>query len=216
MIYQDDKPVLQNIVSTCNLNCELDLQRIATRARNTEFNPKRFAAAIMKIRHPKTTALVFSSGKMVCTGAKSEDQSKIAAKKFAKTIKLMGFPVHFRDFKIQNIVGSCDLGFSIKLESLYQDPSQSKFCTYDPELFPGLVYRMLGPKVVILIFVSGKIVLTGAKSRIQILEAYENIKSFLLDHQHKDIDFEGCKDEKISPEDIFKEEEIPQDGNFEV
>jgi len=81
-----NKPTLQNIVSTVNLKCKLDLKKIALNARNTEYNPKRFAAAIMKIRNPKTTALVFSSGKMVCTGAKSEDESKTAAKKYAKTI----------------------------------------------------------------------------------------------------------------------------------
>ena len=79
-------PILQNIVSTVNLRCKLDLKEIALNARNTEYNPKRFAAAIMKIRNPKTTSLVFSSGKMVCTGAKSEDDSKTACKKYAKTI----------------------------------------------------------------------------------------------------------------------------------
>ena len=78
--YPDDKPVLQNIVSTCNLWWKLDLSMIAMKAKNTEFNPRRFAAAIMKIRNPKTTALIFSSGKMVWTGAKSEEASRLAAK----------------------------------------------------------------------------------------------------------------------------------------
>lgn len=85
------KPTLQNIVSTVNLQCKLDLKRIALEARNTEYNPKWFAAAIMKIRNPKTTALVFSSGKMVCTGAKSEEESKTACKKYAKIINNLGF-----------------------------------------------------------------------------------------------------------------------------
>ncbi|CAI2358811.1 unnamed protein product [Moneuplotes crassus] len=208
MIYHDDKPVLQNIVSTCNLNCTLDLQRIATHAKNTEYNPKRFAAAIMKIRQPKTTALVFSSGKMVCTGAKSEEASKIAAKKFAKAIKLMGFDVHFCDFKIQNIVGSCDLGFSIRLEALNQ--SQSRFCSYDPEIFPGLIYRMLEPRVVVLVFVSGKIVLTGGKSRSQILDAYDYIKPILSLHQQgpEEDDEEGdIKEEKYLKNERFIKDE---------
>ncbi|XP_054806233.1 TATA-box-binding protein isoform X3 [Prosopis cineraria] len=74
-------PTLQNIVSTVNLDCKLDLKAIALQARNAEYNPKRFAAVIMRIREPKTTALIFASGKMVCTGAKSEQQSKLAARK---------------------------------------------------------------------------------------------------------------------------------------
>ena len=85
----------------------------------------------------------------------------------------MGYPVRFTEFKIQNIVGSWDVRFSIRLESLYVD--HEKFASYDPEIFPGLIYRILNPKVVILIFVSGKIVLTGAKTRAEIIRAYDYI-----------------------------------------
>ncbi|XP_024937790.1 TATA-box-binding protein isoform X2 [Cephus cinctus] len=86
-------PQLQNIVSTVNLNCKLDLKKIALHARNAEYNPKRFAAVIMRIREPRTTALIFSSGKMVCTGAKSEEDSRLAARKYARIIQKLGFPV---------------------------------------------------------------------------------------------------------------------------
>uniref|UniRef100_K3ZA27 TATA-box-binding protein n=1 Tax=Setaria italica TaxID=4555 RepID=K3ZA27_SETIT len=154
-------PTLQNIVSTVNLECKLDLKAIALQARNAEYNPKRFAAVIMRIREPKTTALIFASGKMVCTGAKSEQQSKLAARKYARIIQKLGFPAKFKDFKIQNIVGSCDVKFPIRLEGLAY--SHGAFSSYEPELFPGLIYRMKQPKIVLLIFVSGKIVLTGAK-----------------------------------------------------
>ncbi|KAK4850906.1 hypothetical protein QYF36_010893 [Acer negundo] len=84
----------------------------------------------MRIREPKTTALIFASGKVVCTGAKSEEQSKVAARKYARIVLKVGFPVKFQ---------------------------------YEPEIFPGLVYRMKQPKVALLIFVSGKVVITGAK-----------------------------------------------------
>nr|GMD44871.1 TATA-box-binding protein [Ipomoea batatas] len=154
-------PTLQNIVSTVKLDCKLDLKSIALQARNAEYNPKRFAAVIMRIREPKTTALIFASGKMVCTGAKSEEQSRLAARKYARIIQKLGFPAKFRDFKIQNIVGSCDVKFPIRLEGLAY--SHGAFSSYEPELFPGLIYRMKQPKIVLLIFVSGKIVLTGAK-----------------------------------------------------
>ncbi|KAF9661163.1 hypothetical protein SADUNF_Sadunf19G0039100 [Salix dunnii] len=157
-------PILQNIVSTVNLDCKLDLKQIALQARNAEYNPKRFAAVIMRIREPKTTALIFASGKMVCTGAKSEQQSKLAARK---------------DFKIQNIVGSCDVKFPIRLEGLAY--SHGAFSSYEPELFPGLIYRMKQPKIVLLIFVSGKIVITGAKVRDETYTAFENIYPVLTE-----------------------------------
>merc|ERR1719350_2419979 len=156
-------PQLQNIVSTVNLACPLDLKKIALHARNAEYNPKRFAAVIMRIRDPRTTALIFSSGKMVCTGAKSEEDSRLAARKYARIV--------------QNLVGSCDVKFPIRLEGLVLTHSQ--FSSYEPELFPGLIYRMVKPRIVLLIFVSGKVVLTGAKVRTEIYEAFDNIYPIL-------------------------------------
>ncbi|NWI12657.1 TBPL2 protein, partial [Crypturellus soui] len=170
-------PQLQNIVSTVNLACKLDLKNIALQARNAEYNPKRFAAVIMRIREPRTTALIFSSGKMVCTGAKSEEQSRLAARKYARVVQKLGFPAKFLDFKIQNMVGSCDVRFPIRLEGLVLTHQQ--FSSYEPELFPGLIYRMVKPRIVLLIFVSGKVVLTGAKERSEIYEAFENIYPIL-------------------------------------
>jgi len=170
-------PILQNIVSTVAMECELDLTKIALRVRNAEYNPKRFAAVIMRILEPRTTALIFASGKMVCTGAKSEQDSKLAARKYARIIQKLGFPAKFTDFKIQNMVGSCDVKFPIDLESFVMEHNQ--FSSYEPELFPGLIFRMVSPRVVLLIFVSGKIVLTGAKVHGQIMEALENIYPIL-------------------------------------
>lgn len=170
-------PQLQNIVSTVNLGCKLDLKKIALHARNAEYNPKRFAAVIMRIREPRTTALIFSSGKMVCTGAKSEDDSKLASRKYARIVQKLGFAAKFTEFKIQNMVGSCDVKFPIRLEGLVLTHSQ--FSSYEPELFPGLIYRMVKPRIVLLIFVSGKVVLTGAKVRTEIYEAFENIYPIL-------------------------------------
>ncbi|XP_061552848.1 TATA box-binding protein-like 2 [Phycodurus eques] len=170
-------PQLQNIVSTVNLGCPLDLKFIALQARNAEYNPKRFAAVIMRIREPRTTALIFSSGKMVCTGAKSEEQSRLAARKYARVVQKLGFPARFLDFKIQNMVASCDVCFPIRLEGLVLTHQQ--FSSYEPELFPGLIYRMVKPRIVLLIFVSGKVVLTGAKERGEIYEAFENIYPIL-------------------------------------
>jgi transcription initiation factor TFIID TATA-box-binding protein len=136
----------------------------------------------MRIREPKTTALIFASGKMVVTGAKSEDDSKLASRKYARIIQKLGFNAKFTDFKIQNIVGSCDIKFPIRLEGLAS--KHHNFSSYEPELFPGLIYRMIKPKIVLLIFVSGKIVLTGAKVREEIYQAFEMIYPVLQGMLH--------------------------------
>ncbi|KAI9725288.1 MAG: TATA-box-binding protein [Chrysothrix sp. TS-e1954] len=172
-------PTLQNIVATVNLDCRLDLKTIALHARNAEYNPKRFAAVIMRIRDPRTTALIFASGKIVVTGAKSEADSRLASRKYARIIQKLGFAAKFTDFKIQNIVGSCDIRFPIRLEGLAS--KHHNFSSYEPELFPGLIYRMMRPKIVLLIFVSGKVVLTGAKVREEIYQAFEMMVPVLSD-----------------------------------
>jgi len=174
-------PIIQNVVSVVNLQCKLDLRKIATNTRNAEYNPKRFAAVILRIREPRTTSLVFASGKLVCTGAKSEDDSKLAARKYARIIQKLGFEVKFHGYKVHNIVGSVDVRFPIRLEAF--NTIHSQFSSYEPELFPGLIYRMVSPRVVLLIFVSGKVVLTGAKERSQISKAFEIIHPILKEFQ---------------------------------
>ncbi len=160
-------------MATVDLACKLELKEIALKCRNAEYNPKRFSAVIMRIRDPKSTALIFGSGKMVVTGARTETDSKLAARKFARIVQKVGFEIRFTNFKFQNVVGSTDVGFAIRLEGLASEWEGS--CSYEPELFPGLVFRMAEPKVVLLIFVSGKVVLTGAKSREDINQAFANI-----------------------------------------
>lgn len=167
-------PVVQNTIATVNLGVKLDLRDIALRARNCEYNPKRFTGSIMRIREPKTTALFFSTGKMVVTGAKSEEWAKKAARKFARIIQKLGYNVTFKEFKIQNIVAVCDAKFPIRLEGLAL--AHRSFASYEPELFPGLIYRMMTPiQVVLLIFVNGKVVLTGAKNRENIATAFDTM-----------------------------------------
>ena len=174
-------PKIENIVSTANLNCQLKLREIALQMKNAEYNPKRFSAVITKLKEPKTTCLIFSSGKIVCLGAKSEEMSKKACRKFAKSLKSLNYNVGFKEFQIQNIVGSADVGFQISLIKLYMHllknnkSKKMNLVAYQPELFPGLIYRMIEPSIVLLIFVSGKIVLTGAKCKNDIYEGFKNI-----------------------------------------
>ncbi|TQD80426.1 hypothetical protein C1H46_034016 [Malus baccata] len=145
-------PTLQNIVSTVNLDCKLDLKQIALQARNAEYNPK------------------------VCTGAKSEHQSKLAARKCIN--KILQFRIFSLVYKVRPCTDFVLFPLFLRLvNTLYWLPTcmlRSGFCKeivlscvmlvqYEPELFPGLIYRMKQPKIVLLIFVSGKIVITGAK-----------------------------------------------------
>jgi transcription initiation factor TFIID TATA-box-binding protein len=136
----------------------------------------------MRIRDPKTTALIFASGKLVVTGAKSVEAARLASRKYARIIQKLGYSdAAFRDFKIQNIVGCADCQFPIRLEGISY--AQPQFTNYEPELFSGLIYRLIQPKVVILVFVSGKVVLTGAKDKSHIATAFETIYPLLLQHR---------------------------------
>ena len=200
-------PKIENIVSTADLGCNLKLREIALQAKNAEYNPKRFSAVIMKIKEPRTTALIFSSGKIVCLGAKTEEESKKACRKFAKIIKSLGYPVIFKEFKLQNIVGSADVKFQIFLTKLYihllknSSFKNKTIVAYEPEQFPGLIYRMIEPNIVLLIFVSGKIVLTGGKSREDIFLGFRNIYPLL--NKFKQID--NLKSNKMLHKDNIEE-----------
>ena len=158
---EDVRPQLHNVVATVNVGCRLDLKDIVSKARNVEYNPKRFAALVMRIRSPKTTALLFSSGKIVVTGAKTEANCRLAARKFTRILQKLGYEAKFTEFKVQNLVATSRTNFPVRLEGLVL--KHQLFAHYEPELFPGLIYRMIKPKVVLLIFVSGQIVFTGAK-----------------------------------------------------
>lgn len=168
---------IQNCVATVSLGIELNLQTINFRTRNSEYNPSRFHGVVMRIREPRCTALIFKSGKIVCTGARNEEMANLGCRKFARIIQKLGYCVKFLDFKIQNLVATVDLRFPIRLENLNQMHGQ--FSSYEPELFPGLIYRMVKPRVVLLIFVNGKIVFTGAKSKHEIAESLENMYPIL-------------------------------------
>lgn len=122
---------------------------------------------------------------MIVTGAKSLTDSSDAAKKYVSIIQKVGFPAKYNDFKVQNMTATCDVGFPIRLEGFIY--AHSANATYEPELFPGLVYRMADPKVVLLIFVSGKIVITGAKTSEALSGAIENIFDSLLEFRKKNL-----------------------------
>ncbi|CAK8566631.1 unnamed protein product [Lathyrus sativus] len=172
-------PTIINVVSTVNMDCKLDLKSIKLQAPTAEYDPQRHPSVSMRIRAPESKAQINSSGMMVCTGAKSESQSKLAASKYVAIIRKMGFPTKFKDFKIQEIVGSCDVKFPIWLERLAN--SHVSCTSYNPELFPWLIYQMKQPNIVLYIFDSGKVFLKGTKLRKEIYTAFENIYPVLTE-----------------------------------
>jgi len=174
-------PVIQNVVATVNFNALLNLDLLASQARNVEYSRKKFHAAIMRIRSPKSTALLFKSGRVVVTGAKSEADARLAARKHARAVQKCGHHgLTFSDFCVQNFVASVSAGFVVHLEGLRA--RHHLYTSYEPEIFPGLVFRLVQPRLVCLIFANGKIVLTGGKSEEAVYEAFAKIFPICLDH----------------------------------
>ncbi len=168
---------IENVVASATLKQDIDLSTIVRLFPGVEYRPEQFPGLVYRLKKPKTATLIFSSGKMVCTGAKSERQSKKAVMKVVDELKRNGIVIVGKpDITIQNIVASAGLGGSIDLEkSVYS----LKRTMYEPEQFPGLIYRMDDPKVVILLFASGKLVCTGAKKEEEVHRAVATLQKTL-------------------------------------
>ena len=168
---------IQNIVASVSLNQKIDLQEIVEKFPQTEYNPSVFPGLVFRLKKPKTATLIFGTGKMVCTGAKSEKESRNAVGKVVKELKGGGIQIKEKPVVIiQNIVASATLGGEIDLEPLVYKLDR---IMYEPEQFPGAVFRMPQPKVVFLIFSAGKLVCVGAKKEEQVYEAVDKLKALL-------------------------------------
>jgi len=154
---------IENVVASTSLGTELDLQAIVLALDGAEYDPEQFPGLIYRLKDPKTATLLFRSGKAVCTGGKSLEQVETAISKVVKKIEAAGIVVKTTPkIEVQNIVASSDLGARINLNSIAISVGLEKV-EYEPEQFPGLVYRLDSPKVVVLLFGSGKLVCTGAR-----------------------------------------------------
>lgn len=171
--YPEPKIEIQNVVASVTLNQRLDLQTIQNAFPEVEYKPAQFPGLVFRLAKPKTATLIFSSGKMVCTGAKSEDEAIKSVKTVVKLLKKYNFLIREEPIiEIQNIVASIDLKGVISLENAAQ---KLENVMYEPEQFPGLIHRMVSPKVVILMFASGKLVCTGAKYEREVYEAINKL-----------------------------------------
>jgi len=165
------KPIvsIENVVASASVDQKLDLNEITKKFPDTEYHPDQFPGLVFRLKVPKTATLVFRTGKMVCTGAKSEDLSRKAVKTVVQKLRKGGIKIK-KDatVTIQNIVASINLGGKISLEQAARTLPRSM---YEPE--------QLDPKTVILLFASGKLVCTGGKTAKDVFRSVNNLHSML-------------------------------------
>ncbi len=162
-----------NIVVSSSLKHDIPLEKMAATLPNTEYNPEQFPGLVIRIKEPKTSALIFSSGKIVCTGARSMDKVEESIKKIIKSLEKIGIKITIKpEIKIQNIVASGAVGMDLNLNTLAMKLPNTE---YEPEQFPGLVYKLPEAKATFLLFSNGKIVCTGTKSEKEVHEALDKL-----------------------------------------
>ena len=181
MVKRDIKIV--NIVISTSLQHDIPLEKMAATLSNTEYNPEQFPGLVLRIKEPKTSALIFSSGKVVCTGARTMEKVEESIQKIIKSLEKIGIRITIKpEINVQNIVASGSVGMDLNLNVL---ALKLKNAEYEPEQFPGLVYKLSegGVKATFLLFINGKVVCTGTKSEEQANKALdqlvENLKKVL-------------------------------------
>lgn len=158
-----------NIVVSASLEKDIPLVKLAEALPNTEYNPEQFPGLVMRIKDPKTSALIFSSGKIVCTGAKSMAKVKESIQKIIQNVEKIRVKITADPkVQVQNMVGSGSIGMDLNLNALAMELENTE---YEPEQFPGLVYKLSGTRATFLLFSNGKIVCTGTRSEGKLREA---------------------------------------------
>jgi transcription initiation factor TFIID TATA-box-binding protein len=168
---------IENVVASATLNQRIDLKAVVKGNPTVEYRPETFPGLVFRIKRPKSAILIFRTGKMVCTGAKSEKEAKRAVRKVVRELQKSGIIIVGKaEIKVVNMVASANLLGRIELEDCAYSLGKTM---YEPEQFPGLIYRMDEPKVVILLFASGKLVCTGATKEEDVYEAVAKLHKSL-------------------------------------
>ncbi len=178
------KPIIDivNVVASATIDQKLDLNDITKKFPDVEYHPEQFPGAVFRLKTPKTATLLFTSGKMVCTGSKSEEMAVKAVNTVVQKLRKGGIKIKKNAVvTVQNIVSSINLGGKVHLEKAARTLPRSM---YEPEQFPGLIHRMLDPKTVILVFSSGKLVCTGGKTEKDVYRSVNLLHSLL---EEKDL-----------------------------
>ena len=170
-----------NIVVSTDLEKEVPLEKMTATLPNTEYNPEQFPGLVLRIKEPKTSALIFSSGKVVCTGARNMAEVEKSIQNIIKSLKKLDIHVTIKpQITVQNIVASGSIGMDLNLNILGVKLPNTE---YEPEQFPGLVHKLRGTNATFLLFSNGKIVCTGTKTEQEVHEAtdklIENLKKVL-------------------------------------
>jgi len=162
-----------NIVVSAALGHDIPLEKMAATLSNTEYNPEQFPGLVIRIKEPKTSALIFSSGKIVCTGARTIENVHESIKKIIKSLEKINVKIKtFPEITIQNIVAAGSVGMDLNLNTLAMKLDNTE---YEPEQFPGLVYKLPNARATFLLFSNGKIVCTGTKSEDEVHEVLEQL-----------------------------------------
>jgi transcription initiation factor TFIID TATA-box-binding protein len=170
---------IENVVASTGIGQELDLQSVAMDLEGADYDPEQFPGLVYRTQEPKSAALIFRSGKIVCTGAKSTDDVHQSLRIVFDKLRDLNIQVEDDpEIIVQNIVTSADLGRNLNLNAIAVGLGLEKI-EYEPEQFPGLVYRLDEPDVVALLFGSGKLVITGGKRPDDAREAVDKIVSRL-------------------------------------
>jgi|GEM_PF-61543 transcription initiation factor TFIID TATA-box-binding protein len=171
----EDSLKIENIVASAKVTDYLDLPALASQIKDAEYNKKRFPGVVIRMQNPKIAALVFGSGKVVLTGAKSIESLSEGLEILGNLLRDLNIDIPQElTYKIQNIVTSADLGSGINLNKIAVGFNLDRI-EYEPEQFPGLVYRLESPKVVVLLFGSGKLIITGGKEPEDAKKAVQKI-----------------------------------------
>lgn len=153
---------IENVVASANLHADIKLEKVVANLEGIEYEPEQFPGVVMRLKDPKAAALIFSSGKIVCTGAKSPGDAKLVIGKIVTRLRKLGIKIpRDHSMRLENIVASAKLEQELNLDQIAFTLENTE---YEPEQFPGLVYRMDDPKVTFLLFGSGKIICTGGRS----------------------------------------------------
>jgi transcription initiation factor TFIID TATA-box-binding protein len=162
-----------NIVVSASLGHDIPLEKMAATLPNTEYNPEQFPGLVIRIKEPKTSALIFSSGKIVCTGARTMENVHESIRKIIKSLEKINVKIKaFPEVNIQNIVAAGSVGMDLNLNVLAMKLDNTE---YEPEQFPGLVYKLPEQKATFLLFSNGKIVCTGTKSETEVHAALDKL-----------------------------------------
>ncbi|XP_053664087.1 TATA-box-binding protein-like [Anopheles marshallii] len=214
---QDPEPepeidiVINNVVCSFSVRCHLNLHDIALNGDNVEFRREN-GMVTMKLRRPYTTASIWSSGKITCTGATSEDQAKVAARRYSRCLQKLGFNVRLRNFRIVNVLGTCAMPWGIKIVNFSE--KYKKDASYEPELHPGVTYKLHSPRATLKIFSTGSITVTAASVAF-VQSAIEHIFPLVYEFRKKRTPHERLELLKQPPVFDPKDFDLPEDCDLD-